>query len=206
MTRPYPPPALLEFVPQTFTPAPEVDEWVRQSFISELSPLHNPDHVHLSMASIGFLWTNVENSRRGRAILGQAQLVTESGDKWSGGRSLYQLEQWFGDLPDFTITIFAPYAQTCSDAAFMALVEHELYHCAQDTDAFGQPKFSKQNGLPIFAMRGHDVEEFVGVVRRYGADASGVRELVAAANKGPEIAEGLISRACGSCLRLVKGG
>jgi hypothetical protein len=156
------------------------------------------------MAEVGFLWTNIANSKRGRTILGQAQLVSESGDKWSQGRALFQLREWFGDLPDFVITLFAPAAMLMDDASFMALVEHELYHCAQDKDEFGQPKFSK-DGPPIFAMRGHDVEEFVGVVRRYGADAAGVRELVAAANKGPEIAEGLISRACGSCLRLVKG-
>lgn len=202
--RPLAPPELLEAVPPIFAPAPELEEWTRSKFINELSPVYNPEHVHLQMATIGMIWTNVENAKRGRSILGQAQLVTESGDKWSAGRSNHQLRQWFGELPDFTITLFAPYAQECTDASFMALVEHELYHCAQARDEFGQPKFLKSGG-PEFAMRGHDVEEFVGVVRRYGADAAGVREMVAAANKGPEIAEGLISRACGTCLRLVKG-
>jgi hypothetical protein len=41
------------------------------------------------------------------------------------------------------------------------------------------------------------------VVRRYGADAAGVRELVAAANKGPEISAASIANACGNCLRAV---
>ncbi|WP_267902481.1 putative metallopeptidase [Sinorhizobium meliloti] len=41
---------------------------------------------------------------------------------------------------------------------------------------------------PVFTVRGHDVEEFVGVVRRYGADAAGVRAIVDAANRPPEIA------------------
>ncbi|NRP70767.1 hypothetical protein ILFOPFJJ_01649 [Ensifer psoraleae] len=81
----------------------------------------------------------------------------------------------------------------------MVLVEHELYHAAQETDAFGAPKFSKSTGRPIFTIRGHDVEEFVGVVRRYGADAAGVRAMVDAANQKPEIARVQIAHPCGTC-------
>jgi hypothetical protein len=44
----------------------------RQQFISELSPLNNPDHVHLQMADIGFVWTNVENTKRGGTSSGNA--------------------------------------------------------------------------------------------------------------------------------------
>ncbi|MQU78407.1 hypothetical protein FB009_109180 [Sinorhizobium medicae] len=115
-----------------------------------------------------------------------------------------QIKQWFGFVPDFIITLDAEYCRHCGDAEFMALVEHELYHAAQDTDAFGAPKFSRSTGRPVFTIRGHDVEEFVGVVRRYGADAAGVRALVDAANGPPEIAKAQISHACGTCrLRIV---
>ena len=48
-------------------------------------------------------------------------------------------------------------------------------------------------------MRGHDVEEFVGVVRRYGASPD-VQALVDAANKPAEVGKLNISRACGTCL------
>jgi hypothetical protein len=205
VTRPYPPADMIGDPRPLFIPAPELETWARGQFISELSPIYNEEHVHLQLAELGFVWTNVENVKRGRRILGTAQLVSESGDKWSQGRVLHQLREWFGEPPDFVITIEAPHAADATDAAFMALVEHELYHCAQARDEFGQPKFNERTGHPLWAMRGHDVEEFVGVVRRYGADASGVREMVAAANKGAEIADGLISRSCGSCLRLVKG-
>ena len=68
-------------------------------------------------------------------------------------------------------------------------------------DEFGAPKFNQQTGRPSFTMRGHDVEEFVGVVRRYGAEATGVRALVDAANAGPEIAAADIAQCCGTCLR-----
>lgn len=204
MTRPFPPADILADPLPRFVAALELEQWARQQFINEISPLNNEEHAHLAMAEIGFVWTNVANAKRQRTILGQCQLISDSGDKWSQGRSLQQLREWFGEVPDFLITIYAPAAMMASDAEFMALVEHELYHAGQDKDEFGQPKFSKATGKPLFAMKGHDVEEFVGVVRRYGADAAGVREMVAAANKGPEIAEGLISRACGTCLRLVK--
>jgi hypothetical protein len=56
-------------------------------------------------------------------------------------------------------------------------------------DEFGCPKFNRQTGLPVFGMIGHDVEEFVGIVRRYGAGSAAgrTRDLVAAAKKKPEI-------------------
>lgn len=203
--RPYPPADMLADPDPRFVPSPELEEWARQQFINELSPIYNEDHVHLQLAALGFVWTNVVNTKKGRHVLGQCQLITESGEKWSQGRAHQQLREWFGEVPDFLITIEAQNAILTDDASFMALVEHELYHAAQDRDGEGQPKFNALTGHPVWAVRGHDVEEFVGVVRRYGADASNVRELVTAANKGPAIAAGQIGRACGTCLRLVKG-
>ena len=38
-------------------------------------------------------------------------------------------------------------------------------------------KFNKDTGQPVLTLRGHDVEEFTGVVRRYGASKE-VQELV----------------------------
>ena len=60
------------------------------------------------------------------------------------------------------------------------------------------PKFT-QDGRPSFAIRGHDVEEFVGVVARYGATAAGVSEMVEAASRGPTIALADIAGVCGTC-------
>jgi hypothetical protein len=48
-------------------------------------------------------------------------------------------------------------------------------------------------------MRAHDVEEFVGVVRRYGAGEQ-VQKLVDAAQMPPEVARLDIARSCGTCL------
>jgi hypothetical protein len=81
----------------------------------------------------------------------------------------------------------------------MALVEHELYHAGHARDEYGLPKF-RRDGSPAFRLRGHDVEEFVGVVRRYGAEAAGVSALVDAAAGRPEVAAAHIAEACGNCL------
>jgi hypothetical protein len=202
--RPHPPAELIADPLPRFTPAPELETWARQQFINELSPLYNEEHVHLQMAELGFLWTNVENSKHQRRIIGTCQLVTESGDKWSQGRALNQLRDWFGGVPDFLITLYAPVADEMDDMAFMALVEHELLHAAPKKDEFGAPQFSKLTGLPLFAMRGHDVSEFVGVVERYGSTSPELSRMVRAVNQGPALGQREIAAACGACLRLVK--
>lgn len=203
--RPEPPPAMLEqFAHDAFQPAPDVGVFVISTLLNEDSPLYNADHAHLAAAEIAFLWTNVPNRRQQKAIAGTAEIPRPpTGNAWSKARYWIQMREWFGwagDDIDFLITIDANWAAQCSDVHFMALIDHELYHCAQAEDEFGLPKF-KKDGLPVFAMMGHDVEEFVGVVRRYGAQAGAgmTRELVEAANNEPEIAEANVRAICGAC-------
>lgn len=183
-----------------FVPSSDLADWLADTFIAEGAELENEDHVHLRFATIGVLWTNAVNARQGRAVIGQAEPgAPRAMGRWAKGRAEQQVIEWFGRVPDFILTFSAQYAVQCSDEEFCALVEHELYHCGQERDAFGAPKFRK-SGLPAFTMRGHDVEEFVGVVRRYGADASGVRDLVEAASHEPLIGRASIAQACGTCL------
>ncbi|WJR66968.1 putative metallopeptidase [Neorhizobium sp. CSC1952] len=196
--RPIPPEEMIEDTSIRFEPAPDLVEWARSTFIDEAANLVNEDHAHLRFASIGALWTNVPNGRHGRRIIGQCEMGLPPAGKWSRARTELQLQQWFGDVPDFLLTFDAHYASTCSDAEFMALIEHELYHAGQERDAFGAPKF-RRNGSPAFGLRSHDVEEFVGVVRRYGADAANVRALVDAANRPPEISRASTGHVCGTC-------
>lgn len=203
IVRPYPPAEVIDdLAPPMFRSAPELREWVEASVLADSGPLVNEDHAHLRFATIGYLWTNVSNARKGRVVVGQAEIGSPQGamGKWAKARAVQQIEEWFGAVPDFIMTIDAGYAARCSDAEFCALVEHELYHMAQAMDEFGNPKFSKDTGRPIFTIRGHDVEEFVGVVRRYGADAAHIRDLIEAAQRGPEIAAAAIASACGTCL------
>jgi hypothetical protein len=208
LQRPRPPQSLLAIENASwdgarFAPASDLVQWISATFLEEGAPLENPEHAHLRMASIGALWTSIENARNSRSIVGQAELGQHIGGmgKWNRAKAEQQAREWFGEVPDFILTFYAPYAESVSDATFCALVEHELSHCGQERDEFGMPRFKKSTGMPAFCMRGHDVEEFVGVVRRYGADASGVRAMIDAAAEGPTVAAADIGFACGNCLK-----
>lgn len=181
-----------------FVPAPELDDWARASFIEEGAPLLNYRHEHLREASIGWLWTNYEAKSKGREVLGECRLVSSLQAKWSSGMAHYQLCQWFGQEPDFVITISADAALHMDDWAFCALVEHELCHAGQAVDAMGEPRFN-QDGNPIFSIIGHDVEQFVDVVERYGATATGVADMVRVANRGATVGQADIDIICGTC-------
>lgn len=192
--RPYPPQDLARYVP-----ASGVGEWVQSEILANDGRIHNPDHGHLIDADLVFLWAPGGFTKAMRSVIGQAEEVMIRAGGWQKGRQEQQFYDWFGRVPGFMITLDASYCAECSDADFCALVEHELYHVAQALDEFGAPKFTK-SGLPKLKIRGHDVEEFVGVVRRYGASAD-VQQLVDAANAGPELRLGSIAHACGTCLK-----
>jgi len=203
MKRPRPPGDLLDLSDLSsfgirLTPAPEVWEWMQTEVLADTGSIHNPEHSHLIDANISVLWASAAFIKKGRTVVGQAEQVAFRAGGWQKARMEQQMRDWFGDVPAYIITLAADYCAQCSDADFCALVEHELYHIAQATDKYGQPAFT-QDGLPKLEMRGHDVEEFVGVVRRYGASPA-VQELVDAANNPAEVGKMNIARACGTCL------
>lgn len=184
-----------------FITAPEVADWLRDTFIEINSPLYNPDHIHLQHAEIGVVWTNVPASFHGFQVVGTAEYVMLMcrGRPWSKQRQQHLLEQWEVDYCDFLITLYAPYLHEADDATFCAVIDHELYHCGQQKRQ-GFPRFRK-DGHPMYAIVGHDVEEFVGIVRRYGTGpaAGETEQLVAAARKSPEVAPADIASMCGTC-------
>lgn len=197
-SRPQPPAALMETHDEQFVPDHEFRDWIVSTFIDDAGHLHNPDHQHLRFADIGVLWTNVDNSRNMRTVIGQAELMPPMAmGKWQRARAEQQIADWFDGMPTFVLTFHAKWASIMDDASFCALVEHELYHCAQKTDDHGQPKFT-QAGLPSFGIRGHDVEEFVGVVARYGPTAE-VSRMVEAALGERDASRLDVARACGTC-------
>lgn len=203
MQRPVPPKTILDLSDLStwgirLTPAPEVWEWVSAHILADTGSIHNPDHAHLIDADIRIMWASSSFEKQGRTVLGQAEQVAFRAGGWQKARMEQQMLDWFGSVPDFIITLAADYCADCSDTDFCALLEHELYHIAHGVDKYDQPAFTKE-GLPKLVMRGHDVNEFVGVVRRYGASPD-VQEMVDAANRPPEVGKLNISRACGTCL------
>ena len=203
LPRPKPPASLLD--PDNLftrlTPALGVAEWVQEQLLAEDGRIHNPDHGHLIDADLVYLWASNGFSKRGRTVIGQAEEVMIRAGGWQKARQEQQMREWFGRVPSYIITLDAAYCATCSDADWCALVEHELYHVAQKKDEFGAPAFTK-DGLPKLGIQGHDVEEFVGVVQRYGVgDPNGALARIAAAARGqPAVTRSSIAGACGTCL------
>lgn len=200
MDRPFPPVALLDLsnFGIRLTPASEVRDWLQAEILADTGSIHNKDHAHLLDADIRFMWASSSFEKQGRTVLGQAEEVAFRAGGWQKARMEQQMRDWFGKVPAFIITLAADYCAQCSDTDFCALIEHELYHIAQDTNQYGEPAFTKEGG-PKLKLRGHDVEEFVGVVRRYGASPD-VQALVEAANSPAEVGKLNIARACGTCL------
>lgn len=197
-----------ESYPLNIMPAHEMPLWVKQTFLDADSKLFNEDHFHLydfMGDQIVFMWAAGGFNKQMRTVIGQTeQLMFRSGG-FQRMRQEQQIYEWFGySLPDFIITLDGNFCSQCSDVEFCALVEHELYHIGQVKE-FGEPKFNTKTGMPVLGMRGHDVEEFIGVVERYGVgDADGtVARLVKAANSKPTVGKLDVAHACGTCLKLV---
>jgi hypothetical protein len=199
VARPYPPAECGENWPVTFVPAPELRDWIHETFIAGSGPLAIEEHAHLMDASIGVLWTNAINVTKMRTILATAEMPGIQAGGWRRARHEYQLRQWFDVEPDFLLTFSAPDCAQLDDREFCALVMHELLHCAQAEDAFGALKFHRETGAPLFAIKGHDVEEFTSVVRYFGVTSPAVRALVDAAQRPPLFGWGSIAIACGTC-------
>jgi hypothetical protein len=204
MKRPLPPPDMAQYGSPAFLPADGMDEFVRATFLDQDSPLFIPEHEILAQATFGYLWAAPEAKDRNRMIVGTAQLMRPPQKKWTSLRALFQVEQWFGDI-DFLITLSVPYvtASHVTEAEVLALIDHELCHCCQD-ERDGAPLFRQDTGEPIWGMRSHDVEQFIGPVRRWGAGPAGVTELVSAAQQPPlfgEVDIRSVVEGCGTCLR-----
>lgn len=169
-----------------FVADPFLRDWAMATLVGD-GPLHNPDHWHLRFASLLFVWAPTTFRSQGRVVVGTAQL-----GKQQGANGKREFLEWSyarlngGELPDFVVTLCAPWFQDrlldMDGRAVCAVIDHELYHCGQEVDpVFGVPKFTKA-GLPKFAVRGHDVEEFVGVAARWGAWSEGLEQFRQALN------------------------
>ncbi|NBC16567.1 MAG: hypothetical protein GVY18_04525 [Bacteroidetes bacterium] len=199
-TMPEPPEATLLAAEPTFVPDEALARWMRHVFVEDGGVLLNVDHKHLQQATLGVLWASEMRTKKGRVTLGTAELGRPSGsDAWKKGRAEQQIRGWFGGVPDFIITLYAPWFEQAGAVARCAVIEHELYHCAQATDAFGAPAFYKSTGQPKWTVAPHDVEEFIGVVRRYGAWSDNLKALVATAQRGPTLRQAEIQGVCGTC-------
>ncbi len=199
---PSPPKEITESFQPLFRPDHDLRDWALNTFVHDGAILQNPDHAHLQFADILFVWSSVCFRSKGKGVVGTAQRGIQQGGgpgKKEYLESFYR--EWNGGhkLPDFIITICAPYVIEADPASICSLIDHELYHCGQERDEFGYPKYT-DSGLPKFALRDHDISEFVGVVKRYGdlGDRSMI-DLRDALNATPTISRAQSDRAVCGC-------
>jgi hypothetical protein len=182
--------------PGVFVVAEGMSDWLAETILCEGHRLYNRDHAHLEYAFVGYLWTNAPNTKGMMTVIGTAERMPPMGfGAWPRARAMAQLRDWFGRVPDFLVTLSAPWWFEADNASRLALVEH--CSCLKDED--GEPILSERTGRPKFLIRDHDVSQFIGVVRRYGMDAGHVRDLVEVAQRGPTIGPATIIGACGAC-------
>lgn len=204
MKRPYPPKSITDREELTseflFEPAQEIFDWLHTNILNPDHKLYNPDHKHLvGHKGVAFLWAEHAFNKLERTVLGQAEIIQFQASGWKKYRQEAQFIRWFGYLPEALITLDANYCSYCSDTEFMALIEHELYHLMHKIASNGVPCYRKYTGQAILKMRGHDIEEFFGVVSRYGGHA-GIHKMARLVEQGPLIGKASIAQACGTCL------
>lgn len=207
LVRPLPPEALREERhPEAFVAAPELEGWIRATFLNSEHRLFNADHAHLADADIGCLWTNAEEKQKGLVVAATAEMPSVLGARWCKAKARVQITDWFGEratqsgLPDFILTFDSVIAAATPNIEWCARVDHELYHCGQLTDEEGEPRYGF-GGAPLFAIKAHDVEAWVGVAERFGPVERNVRRLVEACKREPLIARADVQFACGTCGR-----
>jgi hypothetical protein len=127
-------------------------------------------HTHLRDASIGYIFHDEEITNGGKvewASAGLGIMRGPSAKHW--GRFIeWTIFRMIGYQPDFIILIDRNIWNGLDAAQKVALIDHELCHCQQATDAFGGPRFNQITGRPIWRIAAHDIEEFHGVIERNG--------------------------------------
>jgi len=115
-------------------------------------------HRHLADVPIRYLWRDKAATSKGRTVLGKARKV--------GGLNAHLVHLVRKDEPPdevefFVVEIAADAWQTLTEPQRIALVDHELCHLGVDI-----PERADKDRTLV--LRGHDLEEFTGVVERHG--------------------------------------
>ncbi|GAN83833.1 putative metallopeptidase [Gluconacetobacter entanii] len=120
--------------------------------------------------------------KQGRIVLGELALPRFQGGLARLGSWLLQRATWFQG-PDYILMIDQDWWDGARPEAQEALVFHELMHAEHAVDRDGELKFDDE-GRPVWSLKGHDLEEFREVVRRYGDWSGEIGAFVDAARIG----------------------
>lgn len=131
------------------------------------------EHAHLQAANIGYVFRDDELRRHGQPIAAEAIMVDRilQSEKRYGRMVKWTLQHHIlktEELPDFLVLIDRNIWGGYDAEERLALMDHELSHCWYETEEDGETQKFAKDGSPKWAIRGHDVEEFCGVVARRG--------------------------------------
>ncbi len=132
-------------------------------------------------AVILFLMRTETKIKAQMVVLGEMSLPRFQGGLASLGTWL--LAKVCGELPDYVMILDAEWWEQADAPKREALVFHELMHAAIKVDKEGEPKFT-DDGKPVWDIRGHDIEEFNEVARRYGAWSPAIESFARAVLEG----------------------
>lgn len=138
-------------------------------------------HLRDGDAAILFLMRRTEKVKGGRRILGEMCLPRFSGTL--GPVGTWMLARLCDGVPDYVMVLDATWWVQASPIQREALVFHELEHAVQKTDKEGEFMFTPE-GRPVWDIRGHSLEEFDSVVRRYGAWSPDIQGFIGALREG----------------------
>ena len=130
----------IQSVPTQFDPCPEEISKLARGLITQY-------HTHLVNSKFAFLFVNKDMTRKGKIAIATVEKINAK------FKALTEL--------DFLITISYPKWKELSDKQQMAVMDHELTHClVEDSEEPG--------GDTKFKIIPHSIEEFFGIIDRYG--------------------------------------
>lgn len=141
-------------------------------------------HLKMGEASVLFLMRSDEKLKAGRHVLGLMSLVRFQGDLGPVGE--WMLARLCGGLPDYVMVLDAKWWAQAAPMQREALVYHELLHAEHARGRDGELRFTA-DGLPVWGIVGHDVEEFHKVAARYGAWSPDIQAFIGALQAGNAI-------------------
>jgi hypothetical protein len=151
-------------MPNEYMPAPEVAEIARQ-LIARVTQHHELVNCHIE-----YMFIKKAPKSKGRVKLGCVRLVTGRNAWLVGLNGERTTKTFLTGVPFFLMEIsHDEWHARLDDSQKIALVDHELSHCAISYD--------DETGEPVLSTRGHDVEEFVGVISRNGLWKDDVQQL-----------------------------
>ncbi|WP_431860187.1 putative metallopeptidase [Azospirillum sp.] len=167
-----------------FTIAPDGENEPRE-ILERLEKLDEFKHLREGEAVFLFLMRAETKIKQGRHILGEVGLPRFQGAY--APLAMWMLARMCGGIvPDFIMILDAGWWAYATPIKREALIYHELCHCVQATDKEGEPRFNDA-GFPVWAIQGHDIEEFNAVARRYGAWEAGIQSFIEALRDGKAI-------------------